>query len=358
MVLLDRYIRQAVLMAMGLVLLTLGGLDLIFTVFDELGDTNDQYGIGNALSYILHIMPRHLYELLPMSSLLGALVGLGFLASSNELLVMQAAGIRVGRIVWAVMKPAMLVMLLGLLVGEFVAPALELRGELNKALARGQQTLVSNEGYWLREGRQFLHVNAIEPGGTLHGVTVREYDDSRQPRRYLVAGQAVHEPQSGQWRLQGVWETRFSGRGETLDSEQQFHETLHLALEATPALLETLMVDADKMAISDLWRIARHFERQGQVADEYYLGFWKKLLQPLTTAVLVLVAVSFIFGPLRSATMGARLFVAICFGLLFFILQRLMHTVSLVYQLDPLTAVLLPVLASAAVGLILLRRAA
>lgn len=355
---LDRYIRNAVLMALGLVLLILGGLDLIFTVFEELGDTGEHYSIGDALSYVLHTMPRHIYELLPMSSLLGALVGLGFLASSNELVVMQAAGIRVGRIVWSVMKPTALVMLLGLLLGEFVAPALELRGELHKALARGQQTLVSNEGYWLREGRQYLHANAIEPGGMLYGVTVREYDESRQPRRYLVAQRAVHEPEADQWRLEDVQETRFSGTGETLVSEQQSHEALGLPLDASPELLEILMVDADKMAISDLWRFARHFERQGQDADEYFLGFWKKLLQPLITGVLVLVAISFIFGPLRSATTGSRIFVAICFGLLFLIVQRLLNTVSLVYQLDPLTAVLLPVLASAAIGLVLLRRAA
>ena len=86
--------------------------------------------------------------------------------------------------------------------------------------------------------------------------------------------------------------------------------------------------------------------------------FWKKTLQPLTTAVLVLVAVSFIFGPLREATMGSRVFTAICFGLLFTILQRLVHNVALVYQFSPLTAVLLPLLLTALLGAWLFRRAA
>jgi len=78
----------------------------------------------------------------------------------------------------------------------------------------------------------------------------------------------------------------------------------------------------------------------------------------LTTAALVIVAVSFIFGPLRSATMGSKVFTAICFGIVFYLVQNLMSTVSLVYQLNPLMAVSGPVVLCLALGFLLLRRAA
>ena len=129
-------------------------------------------------------------------------------------------------------------------------------------------------------------------------------------------------------------------------------------LDLTPDLLQVLIVAPDNMAISDLYRYAQRFERQGQDADSYYLSFWKKLLQPVTTAVLVLLAISFIFGPLRQATMGSRVFTAISFGLVFTILQNLVHSMSLVYQFAPLGAVLLPLVLCAGLGLYLLRRAA
>src|SRR5690606_14946374 len=119
-----------------------------------------------------------------------------------------------------------------------------------------------------------------------------------------------------------------------------------------------LIVDADTMALRDLWRHAQRFERQGQDASLYYLAFWKKSLQPVTTALLVLVAVSFIFGPLREATMGSRVFTAICFGLGFTILQRLMHNLGLVYQISPLLVVVLPLLLTAALGAWFFRRSA
>ena len=105
--------------------------------------------------------------------------------------------------------------------------------------------------------------------------------------------------------------------------------------------------------MADLYRYAQRFARQGQDAALYYLSFWKKLLQPFNTAVLVMVAVSFMFGPPRNVSMGARVFTAICFGLVFTIVQRMLHNVSLVYQFDPVVAVLLPLLLCGGVGWLL-----
>ena len=355
---LDRYIRYNVLLAILLVLLVMAGLDFLFTVFDELGGTNERYGTRDAINFVLMTMPRHIYDLLPMTCLMGAVIGLGILASSNELVVMQAAGIKVSRIVWAVMKPTALIMVGGILLGEYVAPPMELQGQINKSLVQGQDRIQSRAGYWLKDGRQFLHATAIEPGGVLHGVTIYEFDAERQPAQVLFAEQATYDPGAAGWTLHAVEQTRFEAEDDGVSSQFLTHDSLVWALAITPQLLEVLVVDADKMAISDLYRYASYFETQGQDAAQYFLAFWKKLLQPLTTAVLVLVAISFIFGPLREATMGSRVFVAICFGLLFLILQRFLNTISLVYDLNPLAAVLLPIMLSALAGVYLLRRAA
>ncbi len=353
---LDRYIRNTVMMAMVLVLLAVASLDMLFTFFDEIGGTDANYTGLEATVYVLHTFPRHLYELLPMVALIGALVGLGILASSNELVVMQASGVPVRRIVWAVMKPTLGVMLLGILLGEYIAPPLELRGEVNKAMARGQEVIMSRYGQWQREDRDFMHFNAIDPAGVLHGVMIYSFDEERLLQSNIFAEQAVYEDGAG-WRLLEVTETVFAQQdGELLSSNQRYPEKQwHVTL--SPEVLKIMIMDADKMAISDLYQYARRFESQGQDASQYFLSFWKKLLQPLTTAVLVLVAVSFIFGPLRDSPMGSRVFAAICFGLLFLILQRLLNTVSLVYHLPPLPAVLLPILLSGLLGAWLLRRA-
>ena len=76
----------------------------------------------------------------------------------------------------------------------------------------------------------------------------------------------------------------------------------------------------------------------------------------LADASLVLLAISFVFGPLRSATMGSRVFVAISIGLVFTIMQRMMGPASLLYGFSPLVAVLVPIMICLLLGIFLLRR--
>ena len=124
---LDRYIARHVLAAMLLVLLVLGGLDIVFTLIDELGDSEGGYGMLAAFKYVLYTAPRHVYELLSPTALIGSLAGLGSLAAANELVGMQAAGYSRWQLTRAVMQPAILVMLLGVVLGEYLAPQLELQ---------------------------------------------------------------------------------------------------------------------------------------------------------------------------------------------------------------------------------------
>ncbi len=354
----DRYIYKQVLMAMGVVLMVLAGLDLVFTLVDEIGETEGTYQTWDAVRYVLFVFPRHIYELLPMTALIGSLAGLGILASANELVVLHASGMKVLRIVWSVMKPAIAVMALGLVLGEFIAPRLELAGELDRALARGEQVALSRYGHWQRDSNEFMHFNAIDPNGVLHGVSIYSFQD-QQLTGITTAESALYDgnSDSGYWMLQNGEETVFN-IAENNPSGQVFpFVEKSWSVELTPDLLKVLIIDPDKMSISDLYQYADRFENQGQDGSAYYLSFWKKVLQPITTAALVIVAVSFIFGPLRSATMGSKLFTAVCFGILFYLIQNLLSTVSLLYQLNPFLAVLGPILFCLLLGMFLLRRA-
>jgi lipopolysaccharide export system permease protein len=265
------------------------------------------------------------------------------------------------------MKPAIVVMVAGLVLGEYVAPRLELRGELDKALARGEQVALSRYGHWQRDDNEFMHFNAIDPDGVLHGVSIYRFQSQqlqsviRAERAYFYNG-ADNDIDNdiaggGYWLLQNGSETSFGSGEERQGASYSFLEK-SWDVDLTPDLLKVLIIDPDKMSISDLWRYAGRFENQGQDGSPYFLSFWKKALQPLTTAALVIVAVAFIFGPLRSATMGSKVFTAICFGIAFYLVQSLLSTVSLVYQMNPLLAVSGPVLLCLALGFVLLRRAA
>ena len=103
------------------------------------------------------------------------------------------------------------------------------------------------------------------------------------------------------------------------------------------------VVEPETLPVLELWPYAQYLKQQGMVFVDIELAFWRKLLQPLATLGLVLVAMSFIFGPLREGTMGARIFVGVIVGVVFRISQDFFGPASLIFGYDPLVAALVPI---------------
>lgn len=352
----DTHVRNTVLLAMLVVVSLIISVDLVFSLAEEIADTDDNYSILDALAFIVYTLPTSIYELLPFTALGGALIGLGILASNNELVVLQAAGVSVWRIVWSVLKPTLAIMLLSLLLGEYIAPPLEQVAQSDKAVRQsGGDSISSERGTWRKVGNEYIHINAIAPGGELlFGITRYEVGDDRRivASSFAETGRYVPREDGSFWRLSNVRESSF-GPG-AISTQTYLEEDWQIDL--SPELLSVLLVEPDRQSISGLYRFAQFFESQGLDSATYFLAFWKKLLQPVATLVLVILAISFVFGPLRESTMGFRVFVSLGIGLVFTIMQRLMEPASLLYGFSPLLAVLTPILLCAALGLYLMRR--
>jgi len=349
---LDWYIGSSVLLSILVVLAIIVGLDLLFAYINELDDLEGGYGPLQALTYVLLTVPRRLHDLLPLAALVGCLVGLGTLASNSELTIMRAAGVSIARIIGAVMKPLVVLMVLGVLVGEYVAPYTENLAESRRAIAEGSNEAVKAKGLWHREGDDFIHINAVQPDGILHGVTRYRFDEERHLLEASFARRA--SVQENDWLMEDVRTTRFATNGESeVSSTFQDIWDIHLS----PGLLRVVLLDADVLPLSGIWQYQEYLSKQGLNNKPYWLAFWKKLFQPLATAALVFVAISFIFGPLRSVTMGQRLFTGVLVGFGFQIVQDLLGPSSLVFGFSPLIAVLLPIALLFLAGIFLLRRA-
>ena len=94
----DRHVSSTVLKAMLVVLIAFAGLNIVFQLVDELREKYVGYGLGQAVIYVMLTLPRRVYELIPYVAFLGTLVGLGQLASQNEITVLRAAGVSVRRL--------------------------------------------------------------------------------------------------------------------------------------------------------------------------------------------------------------------------------------------------------------------
>lgn len=352
----DRYIVSTIASSMLLVLAVVISLDFVFAFVAEMEELKNDYQVAQALAFVFTTLPRRIYDYLPLASFMGALIGLGSLAKTSELVVVRAAGASTGRIMWSAMKPVIAVVIVGVLLGEFVVPNTERIAQSKRAVAQGAtENLVSKDGLWHREGNTFLHVNAVEPNGVLHGVSIQRYD-GMVLKESLFADRAIYQRQ--QWILEKVESTQFVGDSDLTKRVISSQESQRIwETDLAPDILNVLMVKPDNLSIQGLYTYASYLERQDLNASEYMMSFWKKALQPLSTGVLVLVAISFVFGPLRSVTMGFRVFCGLIVGLVFKYLQDLLGPSSLVFGFDPIWATMVPILICLAVGSFLLRKA-
>lgn len=376
----NRYIARAVLGSVSMVVLVIMVLLLIAAFVDEAGDVRGTYDWVEKSIYVALTMPRRLYEILPFACLIGCLIGLGILANSSELVVMRAAGISVKRITWMVLKPLSLFIILGVVLGEFVTPYTDQVAESRRAMALGKATAETRKGsMWNREGNEFMRINAVLPNGVLYGVTRFKFDDQRNLVEASFTQQAIY--QGGYWQEEGIAITYFEPQeagAQDVSSEDATTESIDKAsvtplapafrprseqlpsrrweTPLSPGLLNILVADPEALSLQSLWYYINYLKDQNLINSDYNLAFWQKLFQPLATASLVLIAISFIFGPLREVTMGQRIFTGVVFGVVFRLVQDLLGPSSVVFGFAPIIAVLVPIIFCLLLGVYLLNR--
>lgn len=351
MKLIDRHIGSSVLWSVIGVLLLIVGLDAVFALIGELEDLKNGYQLAEAMVYIALTLPGKLYEYIPVGTLIGCLVGLGTLANTNELTVIRAAGVSVIRIIGAAVMPLMLVIAAGFVLGQYVVPGTEQYAESRKSmLLDGTNVIKARSGFWYREGDTFLNVRAIQPNGLIFGVARYRFDEKDRLTEVDIAERGIF--QGDHWLLQDVRQTVLMDDA----AEQRTLDSLRWETAFTPHMLSVVTLSPEHLSVSDLFHYARFRKDQNLEAGPYFFAFWQKALQPVTTIVMVFIAASFIFGPLRSVTMGQRLITGIIVGLLFNYGQQTLGHVSVVYHVPPFLAAALPVVACLLLGLHLLRK--
>lgn len=351
----DRYLAWTVTVTVVVVLVCFVTLTASFALVEEVREEEAAYGFGDAFAYVLHTLPRRVHELVPFVIFLGVLIGLGVLSGNSEVTVLRAAGMSLWRLYAPVGAVVVLASGVAFAIGEYVAPRLEARGELLRAQAQHDSETIYLAGYWYREGGLYSHVEGLGGEDRALGVTQFELDRDGGLKELRRAEYATHDGADGAWRLHNVHATRL------LDDRTvtaHFDELPWSAAADLRLLSARALVDPRKLSIADLLFQVAYMDREGQNAGRYRLAFWNKLLQPLATLGLALVAVGCVVGPLREAGMGTRIATGIVVGLFFKYLQDLLAPASLVFGIPSWLAVAIPIAVCWAAGAGLLRRAA
>jgi lipopolysaccharide export system permease protein len=340
---LDLYIAKTVLIHIFVVLMVLLALQTFFALIDEMRQ------IGR-FEFLLLSTPRRMHEILPVSALAGSLLGLGALAGTSELTVMRAAGMSRTSIVMAVLKAGVVLGLFSVLLGEGVMPPMQHKAIAHRSSAIAGRVSSLANGVWLRDQNRLVSVESVMGSDLMIHPRIMHLDADWKIAEIIEAQVATYQEQD--WVLKEVVTTRFEEDNIVVTQAEQ----LLWQTGFGPQIVDLLSIRPDMLTLSGLLRYIRYLDANQTHSKRYWLAFWSKLMAPLSTLVMLLLAAPLAMGHARSTQMGRNLFLGILGGVLLNMLNRMFTNVGMITPLPSVMAATLPTLLFLILAIVLLRR--
>jgi len=342
---LDRYLYRTVLlytlMTMA-VLLVLGALVLFISQQGDIGVGS--YSAADAFLFTFLNLPQTAFELLPIGAMIGALMGLGNLAAGSELVVTRASGVSVWRIAWPVGLAGLTLAVIMFGIGEYAAPSMAQFAKREKTTAKlADVSFAGTSSAWVKDGNRILRVQTGEVDRAFGGVSVFELDGPTRLRSIQRATR-IEVADPGRWSLHNVATSRFDKdkiEGNTVNE-------LTLRSTVNPDFLGLAATDPQMLTLHGLASYIDHLRRNSLETARYEIGYWSRIARLFAVMIVTLLALPFVFGPLRTSGAGTRTVVGALLGVVFFLVTRTVENGGQLFNLNPALVGWLP---TAVVGL-------
>lgn len=334
----DCYIGKRILGAIFITLFALVGLSGIIKFVEQFRSIGEgSYDITKAVLYTFLTMPKDIETFFPMASLLGGLIALGGLANRSELIVMQAAGLSRFQISLSVIKSAIPLVLITMLLGEWGVPQTEQFARDMRSQAFYGGAILSNKySIWAKDGEDFVYVQRMVENNQLQDIFIYTFNANRELTRISHAQSAQYE--NSEWQLKNIKSSQIEDKH--VITETQSTRTWKTSLK--PDKLSIASLRPTSLSISGLYRYIQFMKQTGQDAKRFEITFWQKIFQPLTVSIMMLLALSFMFGQLRGVSAGARIITGIGLGFLFYIMNEVVSRMITLYHIPAFIGALIP----------------
>ncbi|MBN2690103.1 MAG: LPS export ABC transporter permease LptG [Gammaproteobacteria bacterium] len=336
MKIIHKYVAKTVISTIVLVIFILVAVELFINFSQEFGDMGlGNYDFLHVMLVTFMLLPGDLYQFIPVAGLVGSLLALSLLASRSELVVMRSSGISIREIMYIVLKAALLVVILAVILGEIIAPIAQHTARIYKAKAISQgQAIKTTHGIWLRSGKSYLNIGNV--ASNTHLININRY---RFKNNKLISTSHAEEAiyQNGNWLFKNINQTNFSRTIQTKKYKQEIWQ-----LKFKPKLLHLINISSDEKSLPQLYNYIKYLKKNKLAYNKYAFDFWQRIFQPIATLAMILLAIPFMFGPLRSSNMGLRMLIGTSLGLAFWMINQFIGPITATLQLSPLLIASLP----------------
>ncbi len=333
-------------------------LFLFFDMVDEL-QVLSRYGaqgyqLQHALLYIALKTPDHIYELLPISVLIGSIFVMARLAQSSEFTILRTGGLEPTMALSALLKLGLVFSALTFFFGDYAAPWAERQAHQIKAPFVGQLT-VGQTGAWLREKQDHkqyaVNVRRFDGIALIQDVRIHEFNDKGQLLAITTASEA--EIKAGLWILKGVEEKSITqaSASDTLQLTSAQQPQTNWPTEISADMVAAALLSPDRMGTWELFRYMRHLAVNNQNAQRYEIEFWRKIFYPLSCLVMLVLALPFAYLHFRSGQIAGHVFGGVLAGISFSLLNNVFSFIGNLQNWQPLLTSAAPALIYSAISL-------
>ncbi|MCF6253974.1 MAG: LPS export ABC transporter permease LptG [Thiomicrorhabdus sp.] len=361
----ERYLARVVVSYTLLVMVVLLVIFGFFEFMNQVSKLTDTYTLGKGTLYTLLKLPVYSYEIFPIVLVIGTLMGLGSLANQSELTVLRVTGWSIKRILWAVLKTALIMWLVIAMIGEWVAPSSEAYAKKLRAEALNQSfSIGSGSGLWVKEANRYIHVNRVISSSQLRDITIYELD-SGELSKLIQVKEAHYQDKAWQFRQAVEQRIQFKEPSFTLPNTPlapqlsvslERLEALQMSFPLTPEALQNLDIETRYLSLVDLHQYIQFLQANDLDTGAYQLEFWRKVSMPLLVIAMIAIVFPLIFGSIRQVSMGQRVFLGVLLGMGFHLLNQLVGNLTVVYHWPVVLGAFLPALLLLVIAMIWLQR--
>ena len=288
-----------------------------------------------AFMYALLKSSTTLSSILPIIGLFSFLMVYGALASSHELIALQALGTSYQRLTATAFMVCMSTFLLLLTAIELGGPPIERFAEQLKAHSLKQAVSSNGRDIWIKDQHRFIFIGKLNSPNEAENIRLYEMDEQL---RFQSITQAPRAQRQGNqpWQLFHPTQVKFR-YGETPKDTQimrQSFDSLILDSLITSEQSQRLDRSPRQMNLLQLMQTMKELTHNGLSNDRYALNFWVRVLAPVSLLGFILLTLPLFLGSTRHTSASERVFIGLMFAMPYFLLQHLSQQATLAYGLN------------------------